>query len=101
LKLQGLARPFVELSRYFVQGSLRVYRQQRSTAAVLSEGHSTTATRWNSRCVNGISQTRPGLTPVHVSKVVGEFQRADMFETRGRTLTIFDEAELRRAAEWR
>lgn len=42
-----------------------------------------------------------GLTPVHVSKVVGEFQRAGMFEIRGRTLTIFDEAELRRAAEWR
>ncbi|MGA2565819.1 MAG: Crp/Fnr family transcriptional regulator [Pseudolabrys sp.] len=42
-----------------------------------------------------------GLTPVHVSKVVGEFQRARLFEIRGRTLTIFDEAELRRAAEWR
>jgi CRP-like cAMP-binding protein len=42
-----------------------------------------------------------GLTPVHVSKVVGEFQRAGMFEIRGRALTIFDEAELRRAAEWR
>ncbi len=42
-----------------------------------------------------------GLTPVHVSKVVGEFQRAGLFEIRGRTLTIFDDAELRRAAEWR
>lgn len=42
-----------------------------------------------------------GLTPVHVSKVVGEFQRAGMFEIRGRALTIFDEEELRRAAEWR
>jgi CRP-like cAMP-binding protein len=42
-----------------------------------------------------------GLTPVHVSKVVGEFQRAGLFEIRGRTLTIFDEAELHRAAEWR
>jgi CRP/FNR family transcriptional regulator len=42
-----------------------------------------------------------GLTPVHVSKVVGEFQRAGLFEIRGRTLTIFDDEELRRAAEWR
>lgn len=42
-----------------------------------------------------------GLTPVHVSKVVGEFQRAGLFEIRSRTLTIFDDAELRRAAEWR
>jgi CRP-like cAMP-binding protein len=42
-----------------------------------------------------------GLTPVHVSKVVGEFQRAGLFEIRGRALTIFNEMELRRAAEWR
>jgi CRP/FNR family transcriptional regulator, anaerobic regulatory protein len=42
-----------------------------------------------------------GLTPVHVSKVLGEFQRAGMFEIGGRTLTINDEMELRRAAEWR
>ena len=42
-----------------------------------------------------------GLTSVHVSKVVGEFQRAGLFEIRGRTLMIFDEAKLRRAAEWR
>ena len=42
-----------------------------------------------------------GLTPVHVSKVMGEFQRAGLFEIRGRVLTIFDELELRRAAEWR
>jgi CRP/FNR family transcriptional regulator, anaerobic regulatory protein len=42
-----------------------------------------------------------GLTPVHVSKVLGEFQRAGMFEIGGRSLTIIDERELRRAAEWR
>jgi len=42
-----------------------------------------------------------GLTPVHVSKVLGEFQRAGIFEIHSRTLTIIDEMELRRAAEWR
>jgi CRP-like cAMP-binding protein len=42
-----------------------------------------------------------GLTPVHVSKVLGEFQRAGLFEICGRHLTIIDETELRRAAEWR
>lgn len=42
-----------------------------------------------------------GLTPVHVSKVLGEFQRAGLVEIGGRSLTIVNETELRRAAEWR
>jgi CRP-like cAMP-binding protein len=42
-----------------------------------------------------------GLTPVHVSKVLGEFQRAGMIEINRRSLTITDETELRRAADWR
>lgn len=41
-----------------------------------------------------------GLTPVHVSKVLGDFQRAGLIETGGRTLTIIEEMELRRIAEW-
>jgi len=41
-----------------------------------------------------------GLTPVHVSKVLGEFQRADLVEIKGRSLTIIDTAGLRRAADW-
>ena len=41
-----------------------------------------------------------GLTPVHVSKVLGEFQRADMVEIKGRSLTIIDAAGLRRTADW-
>jgi CRP-like cAMP-binding protein len=42
-----------------------------------------------------------GLTPVHVSKVLGEFQRAGLIEIGERLLTIVNETELRRAAEWR
>jgi CRP-like cAMP-binding protein len=42
-----------------------------------------------------------GLTPVHVSKVLGEFQRAGLIEINRRTLTIANEAELRRVADWR
>jgi CRP/FNR family transcriptional regulator, anaerobic regulatory protein len=42
-----------------------------------------------------------GLTPVHVSKVLGEFQRARVIEISSRSLTIINEAELRVAADWR
>ena len=42
-----------------------------------------------------------GLTPVHVSKVMGEFQRAELIEISGRSLTITNEVELRRVADWR
>ena len=42
-----------------------------------------------------------GLTPVHVSKVLGEFQRAGLIEISSRSLTIINETELRRAADWR
>lgn len=42
-----------------------------------------------------------GLTPVHVSKVLGEFQRARLIEISSRSLTILNEAELRMAADWR
>ncbi|HEX6260656.1 MAG TPA: Crp/Fnr family transcriptional regulator [Woeseiaceae bacterium] len=42
-----------------------------------------------------------GLTPVHVSKVLGEFQRARLIEISSRSLTIINEAELRVAADWR
>lgn len=42
-----------------------------------------------------------GLTPVHVSKVLGEFQRARLIEISSRSLTIINEAELRIAADWR
>jgi CRP-like cAMP-binding protein len=42
-----------------------------------------------------------GLTPVHVSKVLGEFQRAGLIEISSRSLTILNEAELRIAADWR
>jgi CRP/FNR family transcriptional regulator, anaerobic regulatory protein len=41
-----------------------------------------------------------GLTPVHVNKVLCKFQRAGLFDISDRRLTIFDEAELCRAAEW-
>jgi len=37
-----------------------------------------------------------GLTPVHVSKVIGEFQRADLIEINNRSLTIVDLVALRR-----
>jgi CRP/FNR family transcriptional regulator, anaerobic regulatory protein len=42
-----------------------------------------------------------GLTPVHVSKVLGEFQRAKLIEISSRSLTILNETELRIAADWR
>jgi CRP/FNR family transcriptional regulator len=42
-----------------------------------------------------------GLTPVHVSKVLGEFQRAGLIEIGNRSLTIVDATELRRVADWR
>jgi CRP-like cAMP-binding protein len=41
-----------------------------------------------------------GLTPVHVSKVLGHFQRDGLIEISARSLTISNEAELRRVAEW-
>jgi CRP/FNR family transcriptional regulator len=41
-----------------------------------------------------------GLTPVHVSKVIGVFQRDGLIEISGRSLIILNEAELRRVAEW-
>lgn len=42
-----------------------------------------------------------GLTPVHVSKVLGEFQRGGLIEISSRSLTIINETELRRTADWR
>lgn len=42
-----------------------------------------------------------GLTPVHVSKILGELQRAGMIEIGGRTLTILNASELQRVADWR
>jgi CRP-like cAMP-binding protein len=39
-----------------------------------------------------------GLTPVHVSKVLGQFQRAGLIEISSRSLTITDATELRRVA---
>jgi CRP/FNR family transcriptional regulator len=42
-----------------------------------------------------------GLTPVHVGKVMGEFQRSGLIAMNGRSLTIIDEASLRRVADWR
>jgi CRP/FNR family transcriptional regulator, anaerobic regulatory protein len=41
-----------------------------------------------------------GLTPVHVSKVLGELQRAGLFKISDRSLTIIDEMALRSAAVW-
>jgi CRP-like cAMP-binding protein len=40
-----------------------------------------------------------GLTPVHVSKVLGEFQKANLIEIKDRSLTILKPAELRRVAD--
>ena len=40
-----------------------------------------------------------GLTPVHVCKVLGEFQRDGLIGIDGRTLTLIDAAALRRAAD--
>ena len=42
-----------------------------------------------------------GLTPVHVSKILGELQRAGLVEISGRTLTILNGPELQRVADWR
>jgi CRP-like cAMP-binding protein len=42
-----------------------------------------------------------GLTPVHVSKVLGELQRAGLVEISSRSLTILNGAELQRVADWR
>lgn len=42
-----------------------------------------------------------GLTPVHVSKMMGEFQHAELIRIGGRTLTIVNEPELCRIADWR
>lgn len=42
-----------------------------------------------------------GLTPVHVSKILGELQRAGMIEISGRSLTILNANELQRVADWR
>lgn len=42
-----------------------------------------------------------GLTPVHVSKILGELQRAGMIEISGRSLTILNAPELQRVADWR
>ncbi|MBS0533333.1 MAG: Crp/Fnr family transcriptional regulator [Proteobacteria bacterium] len=42
-----------------------------------------------------------GLTPVHVSKILGELQRAGMIEISGRSLTILNASELQRVADWR
>lgn len=41
-----------------------------------------------------------GLTPVHVSKVLGELQRAGLVEINGRSLTIVNTPELQRVADW-
>ncbi len=42
-----------------------------------------------------------GLTPVHVSKVLGELQRAGLVEINSRSLTIKNATELQRVADWR
>jgi CRP/FNR family transcriptional regulator len=42
-----------------------------------------------------------GLTPVHVSKMMGEFQRGKLIALSDRSLTILDETELCRIADWR
>jgi len=42
-----------------------------------------------------------GLTPVHVSKVLGELQRAGLIEISSRSLTILNGPELQRVADWR
>jgi CRP/FNR family transcriptional regulator len=42
-----------------------------------------------------------GLTPVHVSKMMGELQRAELIEISDRSLTILNDAELYRIADWR
>ncbi len=42
-----------------------------------------------------------GLTPVHVSKVMSELQRAGLIEISSRSLTILNGPELQRVADWR
>lgn len=42
-----------------------------------------------------------GLTPVHVSRVMSEFQRTGLIAIEGRTLRILDVERLRRVAEYR
>ena len=42
-----------------------------------------------------------GLTPVHVSKMMGEFQRNGLIEISSRSLTILNETALYRIADWR
>jgi CRP/FNR family transcriptional regulator len=42
-----------------------------------------------------------GLTPVHVSKVLGELQRAGLIDISSRSLTILNATELQRVADWR
>lgn len=42
-----------------------------------------------------------GLTPVHVSRVMNEFQRSGLIEASGRRLKILDAEKLRRVAEYR
>ena len=42
-----------------------------------------------------------GLTPIHVSKVLSEFQRAKLVKISGRSLTIINATELRIVADWR
>jgi CRP-like cAMP-binding protein len=41
-----------------------------------------------------------GLTPVHVSKILGELQRAGLIEISSRSLTIINGPELQRVADW-
>lgn len=41
-----------------------------------------------------------GLTPVHVSKILGELQRAGLIEISSRSLTILNGPELQRVADW-
>lgn len=42
-----------------------------------------------------------GLTPVHVSRIMNEFQRSGLIEASGRRLKILDAEKLRRVAEYR
>jgi CRP-like cAMP-binding protein len=42
-----------------------------------------------------------GLTPVHVSKTIGVLQRAKLIDISNRSLTVINEKELRRVADWR
>jgi CRP-like cAMP-binding protein len=41
-----------------------------------------------------------GLSPVHVNRILTDFQRIGIIELKKRSLTIIDEAELRRVAGW-